>query len=56
MMGNSTTVNSSMASAWPIDVRIDIDRVIDPQKTQRLRQFLFSESTGVTVASSTGVA
>jgi hypothetical protein len=47
---------STLPSTWPIDVKVDIERVIDPQRARQLAQLLFSGSTGVTVAASTGVA
>jgi hypothetical protein len=48
--------SSTLPSTWAIDVRIDISEVTDPQKSDRIEQLLFSGSTSVIVASSTGVA
>jgi hypothetical protein len=52
----STSEHQPTAATGILDVHMDIGRVIDPQGARRLAQVLFSGSTGVTVASSTGVA
>ena len=47
---------STSASTGLLDVRIEIERIIDPSATRRLAQLLFAGSTGMVVATSTGVA
>lgn len=44
------------STSLPISVTIRIDSVIDSAKTRRLEQLLFTPSTGMVVAASTGVA
>lgn len=47
---------STSASAYPLEVRLDIERFIDPTAARRLAQLLFASSTGMVVAASTAVA
>lgn len=52
----STFEHHTMRASTVLDVRLDITRVLDPHMALRLAQLLFSGSTGVTIAGSTGVA
>jgi hypothetical protein len=44
------------STAIPITLTVRLESVIDPQRARRIAQLLFTGSTGVTVAASTGVA
>jgi hypothetical protein len=46
---------STSASTGLLDVRIEVERIIDPSAARRLAQLLFAGSTGMVVATSTGV-
>jgi hypothetical protein len=47
---------STSTSTGRIDVRFEIERIVDTSAARRLAQLLFVGSTGMVVASSTGVA